>query len=134
MIKGKVLENVRGQLVERMEDLQKAIGRTTAYMKSASGNRADFIDQATTEHDQALELAIRSRESDQVREIRETLLRIDRGQFGICFRCGKPISQKRLLLAPLSRLCAPCKTNMEFQRNQGRPYSAVREGVGSYGV
>jgi DnaK suppressor protein len=132
MVKRKVLESVRGQLVERMEDLQQAIGRTTVHMKETSGNRADFVDQATTEHDQTLELTIRSRESDQVREIRETLLRIDRGQFGICLRCGKPISQKRLLLAPLSRFCAPCKTNMEFLQNQGRSYGAVRRIMESY--
>ena len=114
MVNQKVLESVRGQLVRRMEDLRDTVSRTAVRMKAAPDNLADFLDQAATEHDRALELTIRVRESHQIREIQEAILHIDRGQFGVCVRCGKAISQKRLLLAPMSRLCTPCKEKTEL--------------------
>lgn len=122
MVNQKVLESVRGQLVRRMEDLQDTVSRTAVRMKAAPDNLADLLDQAATEHDRALELAIRVRESRQLREIRETILHIDRGQFGVCVRCGEGISPKRLLLAPMSRLCAPCKEKTEFHQNHRGGY------------
>ncbi|TSA45147.1 MAG: hypothetical protein D4R56_05990 [Deltaproteobacteria bacterium] len=122
MINGKVLENVRRQLVQRMENLQDTVSRAAVRMKGIPDNQADLLDQAATEHDRALELAIRARESHQLREIQETILHIDRGQFGICVSCGKTISPKRLLLAPMSRLCAPCKEKTELHRNHQGGY------------
>lgn len=118
MIKHKVLEYIRYQLVQQMENLHGAACRTADRMKGETGNLADIFDQAAAEYDRSVELTIRRRESQQIREIRETILRIDRGQFGICARCGKAIAPKRLLLAPLSRLCTPCKVKMELDQNQ----------------
>jgi DnaK suppressor protein len=117
MIKRKILENVRSLLVMRMEYLQGAACRTAVWMKGEPGNLADLMDQAAAEHDRSVELTIRGREGEQIREIRETILRIDRGQFGVCVRCGTDISQKRLLLTPMSRLCVSCKAKTEFHSN-----------------
>jgi DnaK suppressor protein len=122
MIKRKMLENVRRLLVLQMEHLQNAACRTAIRIKDEAGNLADVIDQAAVEHDRSVELTIRGRESEQLREIRETILRIDRGQFGTCARCGKAIAQKRLLRAPMSRLCVSCKEKMELHRNHGGGY------------
>ena len=119
MIKRRILENIRWQLVMQMEYLQGAACRTAVRIKGEPGNLADVIDQASAEQDRVVELTIRSRESLQIREIQETILRIDRGEFGICVRCGEAIAQKRLLLAPMSRLCAVCKAKTEFHRNRG---------------
>jgi DnaK suppressor protein len=120
MINKKVLENVRWQLVKVMNDLQDAVSRKAVRMKAAPDNLPDLLDQAATEHDRSLDLAIRVRESQQIKEILEAIQRIDRGHFGICVRCGKDISPKRLLRAPISRLCAPCKEKTElYQKHRG---------------
>jgi DnaK suppressor protein len=110
-MKGKMLENVRGLLVLQMETLQSAASRTVIRMKDESGNLADFFDQAAAEHDRSVELTIRDRERRQIREIRETILRIDRGQFGMCDRCGRAIAPKRLLRAPMSASAPPANRN-----------------------
>jgi DnaK suppressor protein len=117
MIKRKILENVRWLLVLQMEYLQGTASRTAVRMKDEPGNLADIADQAAAEHDRSLEWIIRARESHQIREIQEAILRIDHGQFGVCVRCGEAISQKRLLLAPITRLCTTCKEKTEFHRH-----------------
>jgi DnaK suppressor protein len=124
MIKRKILENVRWLLVLQMEYLQGTASRAAVRMKDEPGNLADVADQAAAEHDRNLEWIIRARESHQIREIQEAILRIDRGQFGICVRCGEAISQKRLLLTPITRLCTVCKEKMEPHRHR-------RSGFGS---
>jgi DnaK suppressor protein len=119
VIKKKMLENVRWNLIMQMEYLQGSAGRTAFRMKAEAGNLADVIDQAAVEQETIVEMTIRCRDSRQLQEIQETIQRIDSGQFGNCARCGKAIAAKRLLLAPLSRLCATCKAKTEFSRNRG---------------
>ena len=119
MIQRKLMENIRRQLLLQMEHLLIAADRTAGRIKGEAGNLADVIDQAAVEHDRAVELAIRERECKQIREIQETVLRIDLGQFGLCVRCGDAITTKRLLLAPMSRLCMSCKAKMEIHQNHG---------------
>jgi DnaK suppressor protein len=45
-------------------------------------------------------------------------MRIDHGLFGICDHCGRPISQKRLMAAPMSKLCVLCQEEIESQHNK----------------
>ncbi len=122
MIKREVLEYVRYQLVQQMKSLHGAASRTADRMKGETGKLADIFDQAAAEYDTSVELTIRGRESRQIREIRETILRIDRGQYGICIRCGREISSKRLLRAPMSQFCVSCKAKMELNQNRGGGY------------
>jgi DnaK suppressor protein len=119
MVHRKILEHVRGELVRKMEELQGALSRTTVRMKTGADRMADFVDEAAAEYDRTVELMIRGRESEQIREIHETILRIDQGRFGVCSRCRKDISPKRLLLAPMSRLCTPCKQKTELGSRVG---------------
>lgn len=119
MIKKKMLEKVRWNLIMQMEYLQGAAGRTAFRMKTEAGNLADVIDQAAVEQGTIVEMTIRCRENRQIQEIQETIQRIDSGQFGNCSRCGKAIATKRLLLAPLSRLCTTCKAKTEFSWKRG---------------
>ena len=123
MVNRKVMDRMRGQLVKTMDDLQCAVSRKDVRMKTTSDNLPDFLDQAATEHDRALELTIRGRESRKIREILEAIQRIDRGQYGICDRCGKTILQQRLLLAPMSCLCTACKEMSELHQNHRSRYS-----------
>ena len=116
MLTRKILEHVREELIEKMDELRSTVSRTAVHMKRGSDRLADFIDQAAMENEQTVELVFRGRESDQIREIQAAILRIDQGRFGVCGRGGREISPKRLILAPLSRLCTACKQRMELHQ------------------
>ncbi|MHB8771543.1 MAG: TraR/DksA family transcriptional regulator [Syntrophales bacterium] len=126
----KILVHVRGELVRKLEELQGTLIRTSRSLKDGSDRLADFVDQAAAEHDRSVELIIRGREREQIREIHATILRIDQGRYGVCCRCGTAISPKRLLLAPMSRLCTPCKQKLEPSSRAG--YRPVNAGVDQY--
>ncbi len=130
MVNQKILAHVRWELVRKMEELQGTLNRTSLRLKDGSDRMADIVDQAAAEYDQTVELTIRSRDSEQIREIQETILRIDQGRFGACGRCGRAISFKRLLMAPMSLLCTACKQKLETSCRVG--CHPVNTGVNQY--
>jgi DnaK suppressor protein len=48
-------------------------------------------------------------------EVEEALRRLDRGHYGLCEGCGKPIPEGRLEILPYARFCVLCQ-----QRQRGR--------------
>lgn len=62
-----------------------------------------------------------------VAEAREALARMDRGEFGVCESCRKPIVSARLEAIPYTRFCVKCAeqndATPQVSLNQGRPHS-----------
>lgn len=109
---------IRQDLVRKMEELWSVADNTIAKMKNTDGKFADPFDQAAVESNKYVELVCRDRERKLILDIRETIVRIDRGLFGICDSCGRTISEKRLLVEPMSRLCMQCQEKFEVKRRQ----------------
>ena len=65
-----------------------------------------------------VDLLISSRNYTLIREIIEAISRIDHGTFGICESCGEQITEKRLRVNPMSRLCLQCQVREEHERRQ----------------
>ncbi len=55
-----------------------------------------------------LNLALRDRAARKVEEIEKALERLEKGEYGICSRCGKEIEKARLELLPYTTLCIKC--------------------------
>lgn len=119
-MKQEKIQSIRNALVGKMEALWSMANDTISKMKNTEGKYADFCDRATVEADKFVELAFRDRERHLIFAIEETIIRIDRGVFGVCDHCGKNICEKRLLIEPLSRLCTACQEKYEMRNKHGR--------------
>jgi len=75
---------------------------------------ADPIDRASAESNESLDFRFRERQSNLIRKIREALERLEEGTFGICDECGTEISEKRLQVRPIAKLCIKCKEKQEI--------------------
>jgi len=100
---------LNGQIAQLLNDAEK----TVSEMTDEKENFPDPNDRASLESDRNFELRIRDRERKLIRKMQEALDRIDKGTFGVCDRCGGPISEKRLLARPVTTLCIECKTKEE---------------------
>ena len=109
---------IRRLMVQKMEDLQKSADYTILKLKINNDKYADPFDQAAVESGKDIELNCLDKEWHLILDIKETIMRIDHGLFGICDHCGRPISQKRLMAAPMSKLCVLCQEEIESQRNK----------------
>jgi len=100
---------LNSQIAQLLNDAEK----TVSEMTDEKENFPDPNDRASLESERNFELRIRDRERKLIRKMQEALDRIDKGTFGICDRCGGPISEKRLMARPVTTLCIECKTKEE---------------------
>ena len=69
---------------------------------------ADFGEQAIDlADDEALE-GVDDVLRAEIGQVRNALLRIENGTYGICANCGKPIAEARLQARPIATRCIDC--------------------------
>jgi DnaK suppressor protein len=108
----------KGLLEGRLHTLLEEAGRTVTDMgQDRDDDFPDPTDRASFESDRNFLLRIKDRERKLITKVKEALDRIDDGSFGICESCGRPISEKRLMVRPVTTECIECKTEEE-QREQ----------------
>ena len=117
-MKPEKMEMFKGLLNQRIDDLLDEANKTVNDMTDDQENFPDPNDRASLESDRNFELRIRDRERKLIRKMQEAIARIDNGTFGICERCGGPISEKRLIARPVTTLCIECKTKEEKLEKQ----------------
>jgi DnaK suppressor protein len=117
-MKPEKLEMFKGLLNQRIDDLLNGAYKTVNDMTDEKENFPDPNDRASLESERNFELRIRDRERKLIRKLQEAIQRIDNGTFGICDRCGGPISEKRLIARPVTTLCIECKTKEEKLEKQ----------------
>jgi DnaK suppressor protein len=97
--------------------LQEVLGRGDTTMKDMAANQdaeRDIMDQASLESDRLFSLLLRGREQRLIRKIKDALIRIERGQYGVCEECGGEIALPRLKARPVTTLCIDCKSLQEL--------------------
>ncbi|KUG22731.1 c4-type zinc finger protein, dksa/trar family [hydrocarbon metagenome] len=114
---------IRNILVKRMTELIESSDNTIKKLKITDEKFADPFDQAAFETSKNVDLNCRIKNWNLLLDIKETILRIDRGLFGICDHCGRRISQKRLKVEPMTKLCIECKKKIEIRQNAIRQRS-----------
>jgi RNA polymerase-binding protein DksA len=57
----------------------------------------------------------------KLQDIDSALRSIEKGQYGICERCGKPIEPGRLEVKPDATLCVSCQQEVERLARRNRP-------------
>ncbi len=56
------------------------------------------------------------RAEERISDLERALQRLDRGEYGICERCGAEIPEDRLEMLPECSLCVACAADMERAR------------------
>lgn len=98
---GAALEEEKVSTERQLAEYGAAVGEEGFEVSSNDG----FADsaQATTERSEVLGMVERLQETHT--EIVAALKRIKDGTYGVCEKCGKPISGDRLEARPTARLC-----------------------------
>jgi RNA polymerase-binding protein DksA len=110
--------SLRDELVRHRDHLRTEIEAQGADPDSddvAFVDDAGFADRShSTEERSRLISVVRALQSNLL-DVQRALGKIDAGTYGICERCGGPISPERLEALPWAVLCIDCK-----QRSGGR--------------
>lgn len=103
-----ILDNWKSQLMEEVD-------RTVHHMQDDAANFPDPNDRATQEEEFTLELRTRDRERKLIKKIEESLVDLEKGDYGFCESCGVEIGIRRLEARPTATLCIDCKTLAEIR-------------------
>ncbi|MDI6687801.1 MAG: RNA polymerase-binding protein DksA [Desulfobacterales bacterium] len=112
-MKKKDVQYFKEFLTRRLEELLSRADDTVSGMTVQKENFPDPTDRASLEAERNFMLRIRDRENKLIKKVKKALVRIDKGTFGICEKCGEDISIKRLKARPVTTQCIECKTKEE---------------------
>ena len=94
----RALKKEKARLVEELKKQQ-----VLAQDHPTTGNH--MADDATDVAEQAKTLALRTHLEGMLKEVDRALARIEKGMYGLCDKCGKPIGDERLQAVPWVTLC-----------------------------
>lgn len=110
------LKTIKKQLEKNKRWLEKELNSFAKKNKQVKGDfKAEYPDYGTKSDENAQEVAAYqdhlSLEGDleiQLKEINQALRKIEKGQYGICENCKKPINEERLKFIPQAKFCIEC--------------------------
>jgi len=113
------LESQKEKLLKEKEEIEKTLFHFAHKDRKIKGNwETDFpqFGTHTSEQDENADeveeytnlLPIEHRLELKLYDIERALKKIEKGKYGICEKCGKPISKKRLKLIPEAKFCLDC--------------------------
>lgn len=107
-------EQLRNNLIDMLEDLNVRLGKITQDVQHVDGPVSqDFAEQAVENENNEVLDAIGIATRDEIEKIKKALIRMDKGEYGICQVCGDPINKERLAVVPFSSMCIKCATLAE---------------------
>jgi len=109
------IEHFRHILMTWRTQLREEVDRTVHHMQDEAANFPDPNDRATQEEEFTLELRTRDRERKLIKKIDESLVDLEKGDYGFCESCGTEIGIRRLEARPTATLCIDCKTLDEIR-------------------
>mmetsp|Transcript_3288 Transcript_3288/g.4165 ORF Transcript_3288/g.4165 Transcript_3288/m.4165 type:complete len:141 (-) Transcript_3288:83-505(-) len=109
------VEHFHNILMTWRAQLREEVDRTVHHMQDEAANFPDPNDRATQEEEFTLELRTRDRERKLIKKIDESLIDLEKGDYGFCESCGTEIGIRRLEARPTATLCIDCKTLDEIR-------------------
>jgi DnaK suppressor protein len=120
----KVIEEIKASLLAQKKQIMTDLSDVSRKDSHESDNRsAQFPEYGDKPDENAQEISDFSTTimaqkvlEKSLEDIDKALNRIEKGTYGICKYCGKPINAKRLQARPTAGACIACKT--ELQENE----------------
>ena len=102
------LNEYRRSLLAKQRELLAANGGRLVLKAAGGLEGADIMEQALAESEAMLDAHLSQARSSMRRAVEWALVRIRKGNYGICAACGNPISRARLRAVPWADYCRDC--------------------------
>jgi RNA polymerase-binding protein DksA len=122
-ITAEFIENIKKNLLEEKTRIQTALSGIGQKDEGGNGKfNVNFPNYGDEEEDSVVEVAdyetnlsVGKGIEKLLRDIESSLARIEKGTYGTCKYCEKPIDPKRLLARPTSSSCVECKKTINLE-------------------
>lgn len=117
------LEALKQQLLQERERLTREIAELDADLSESLEDSSEespydqhMAETAAVTLDREIDLSLEDNARSTLAQIDRALVKLESGTYGSCDKCGKRISEGRLLVAPFATLCIDCKRLEERNR------------------
>ncbi len=117
----------KGQLIQQRENLIEDIRLLKESLLGEVDVDLDEGDPDVVEREKSVALLAALEVS--LGSISDALRAMERGTYGICERCGKPIPSERLEVKPDATMCITCQTEVERLHKRGLIVQRPRWGL-----
>jgi len=115
------LSTIKTSLLAREQKLQQELEDLTGqHAERGAEYRLTPPDYGSDEDDNSAEVAtfttdlsVKEVLESSLRDVRGALNRLDKGTYGVCKYCGRPIDERRLIARPASSSCVNCKASLK---------------------
>jgi DnaK suppressor protein len=114
-LKGRLLEE-RARLEREIADLEADLSESLEDSSEESPYDQHMAETAAVTLDREIDLSLDENLRASVAQIDRALDKLEKGSYGRCDKCGKPIPGGRLEVAPFATLCIDCKRLEERNR------------------
>ena len=114
-------ENLRKMLMGKQKEFEKRIAqeigeKVAEDIKTKLGPTLDAGDLSSAEELRDVDFGILTMYSENLKDIREALDKLEKDIYGYCEECGPEIDRRRLEVMPFTRYCIDCKREHEKLR------------------
>lgn len=105
----------RSRLEAELREIENRTARISDSERASelSGYEDHPADIASETFEREKDLAIGESVETLLNQVITALEKVDRGTYGVCDACGKPIKKARLQALPFATLCLTCQDRME---------------------
>lgn len=114
----KQLETEKKRLTEELENLQTNVPSSEERREGSPFGKRE--EEATETLELEKRLALENRTRQELAGIEHALDKFEKGTYGLCDNCRKPIAPERLEALPQASLCVNCKALLA-KNSKGRP-------------
>ncbi len=112
----KFLKDIKEKLESEQERLTHELDQITTKKAHGDEDRTAFPNLGDKDDESAAEVAVYSDNltiekelENALRDVKTSLKRLEKGDYGTCKYCSKSIDERRLLARPVSSACVDCK-------------------------
>ncbi len=108
------MNKYKALLIKQRNDLISIVSKNREGEEELlNHNVGDNIDLAADSSERELLFTLNDNERRRLDHINIALEKIEKGTYGNCEDCGKPISKGRLLVVPYTKFCIKCSAKNE---------------------
>jgi RNA polymerase-binding protein DksA len=114
-LKQRLLEE-RERVSREIAELDADLSESLEEISGESPYDQHMAETAAVTLDREIDLTLQENARATLTQIDRAMEKLENGSYGRCDKCGKPIGQGRLDIAPFATLCVDCKRLQERNR------------------
>ena len=107
------LPPIRKKLIEMRDQLLKTVRDKQERDIDVGVEVGDEADQATSSQEKEMLFELSDNERVMLDQIEGSLRKMEKGAYGLCESCQKPIAKARIQAVPFARYCIQCQSSAE---------------------